>query len=56
MLCLQIETVTAVANARRLAKPGVDCLAWGPADLGFDLEAHPEFPFQTTDDYFRHVL
>ncbi len=51
-----METVTGVTNARKLAKPGVDCLTWGPADLSFDLEAHPEYPFQTTDSCVRHVL
>jgi 2-keto-3-deoxy-L-rhamnonate aldolase RhmA len=56
VLCLQMETVTGVTNARQLAKPGVDCLTWGPADLAFNLEAHPDFPFQTTDDCVRHVL
>ena len=56
VLCLQMETVTGVINARKLAKPGVDCLTWGPADLSFDLEAHPEFPYRTTDDCVRHVL
>lgn len=56
ILCLQIETLTAVTHARQLAKPGVDCLTWGPADLSFDLEAHPQHPFQTVDDCLRHVL
>jgi 4-hydroxy-2-oxoheptanedioate aldolase len=56
ILCLQIETVRAVTTARRLARPGVDCLTWGPADLSFDLEGHPEHPFQTVDDCLQHVL
>ena len=56
ILCLQIETLTAVTHARQLAKPGVDCLTWGPSDLRFDLEAHPEHPFKTVDDCLRHVL
>lgn len=56
ILCLQMETLTAVTHARQLAKPGVDCLTWGPADLSFDLEAHPEHPFRTVDDCLRHVL
>ena len=55
VLCLQMETLAAVTNARRLAKPGVDCLTWGPADLSFDMEAHPQHPFQTVDDCLRHV-
>ena len=56
VLCMQMETVTGIINAGKLAKPGVDCLTWGPADLSFDLEAHPEFPYRTTDDCVRHVL
>jgi 4-hydroxy-2-oxoheptanedioate aldolase len=56
LLCLQIETLHAVTNARHLAKPGVDCLTWGPSDLSFDLEAHPLHPFRTVDDCLRHVL
>ena len=56
ILCLQIETLRAVTNARQLAKPGVDCFTWGPADLSFDLEGHPAHPFQTVDDCLRHVL
>jgi 2-keto-3-deoxy-L-rhamnonate aldolase RhmA len=51
-----VETVKAVTNARQLAKPGVDCFTWGPADLNFDLEAHPQYPFQTVDQCIRHVL
>ena len=56
VLCLQMETIRAVTQARRLIKPGVDCLTWGPADLSFDLEAHPEHPFRSVDDCLRHVL
>jgi 2-keto-3-deoxy-L-rhamnonate aldolase RhmA len=56
ILCLQVETLTAVTHARQLAKAGVDCLTWGPSDLSFDLEAHPEHPFKTVDDCLRHVL
>ncbi len=56
ILCLQMETINAVTNARKLAKPSVDCLTWGPADLSFDIEGHPEHPFQTVDDCLRHVL
>tara|TARA_B100001245_G_C22783519_1_gene378242 strand:- start:530 stop:796 length:267 start_codon:yes stop_codon:yes gene_type:complete len=51
-----METLAAVTNARALAKPGIDCLTWGPADLSFDMEAHPQHPFQTVDDCLRHVL
>ena len=56
ILCLQIESLAAVTDALQLAKPGVDCLTWGPADLSFDIEAHPQHPFQTVDDCLANVL
>ena len=56
ILCIQMETVRAVTNVRRLAKPGIDCLTWGPNDLLFDLESHPEHPFRNVDDCVRHAL
>ena len=56
LLCLQMETIDSVTNARKLAKQGVDCLTWGPTDLSFDIEAHPKHPFQTVDDCVKHVL
>ncbi len=56
VLCMQIESVDGVTNARRLAKPGVDCLTWGSVDLGFSLKGYPEHPFKTDDDCVRHVL
>jgi 4-hydroxy-2-oxoheptanedioate aldolase len=56
ILCLQMETLRAVTQARQLAKPGIDCLTWGPADLSFDLEAHPQHPFRSVADCLRHVI
>ena len=53
---MQLESIHAVANARKLAKAGVDCLSWGPADLRFNIEGYPTHPFQTDDDCVRHVL
>ena len=54
-LCLQIESVEAVINARKLAKSGVDMVSFGPADLTFSLEMHPEFPLRTVDECIAHV-
>ena len=56
VLWMQIESINAATNARSLAKPGVDCLSWGPADLSFNREANPDHPFQTDDDCLRYVL
>lgn len=55
-LCLQMESIQAATNVRQLVKPGVDCLTWGPADLTFDIEAHPEHPFKNVDDCVKHAL
>lgn len=56
ILWIQIESVAAVTKARSLAKEGVDCLSFGPADLSFSLEAHPNHPFKTVDDCVRYVV
>ena len=56
ILWMQIESLRSVTGARRLAKQGVDCLSWGPADLSFDRESHPEHPLQTDDDCVAHVV
>ncbi len=42
-------------NARKLAKSGVDMVSFGPADLTFSLEMHPEFPLRTVDECVAHV-
>lgn len=55
VLGIQLESIRAIENARALAKPGVDYVAFGPSDLSFDLEAHPEYRLRTVDDCMRHV-
>ena len=55
-LAIQIESVEAVINAAQLARPGVDVLNFGPNDLMFSIEAHPQFPFRTVEDCVKHVL
>lgn len=56
VLWMQIESIPAITNARKLALAGVDCLSWGPADLSFNREAHPDHPLQTDDDCVRYVV
>lgn len=56
VLWMQLESVEAVTKARRIAKAGVDCLSFGPADLSFSLEAHAKHPFKTVDDCVDHVV
>jgi 2-keto-3-deoxy-L-rhamnonate aldolase RhmA len=56
VLWLQIESVEAITKCHKLARPGVDCLSWGPADLSFSRESHPNHPFQSDDDCVRAVV
>ncbi len=56
VLWIQIESLHSVSNAHLLAKPGVDCLSFGPMDLTLDIEIHPNHPFQSVDDCVKHVL
>lgn len=55
-LSIQMESLLAVTTARQLAVEGVDCLTWGPNDLLYDIEAHPNHPIQTVEDCVKHVL
>ncbi len=55
MLWMQIESVEAVTHARRLAKDGVDCLSFGPTDLTFSMESHPNHSLQTVDACVQYV-
>jgi 2-dehydro-3-deoxyglucarate aldolase len=55
VLWLQIESVEAVTRARHLARPGVDCLSFGPVDLSYSLKAHPRHPLQSVDDCIAYV-
>ncbi len=55
-LSLPLESVEAVINAGKLAKRGVDLLAFGPNDLRFSVESLPHSPFKTVDECIRHVL
>jgi 2-keto-3-deoxy-L-rhamnonate aldolase RhmA len=55
VLGIQLESVQAISNARQLAKPGLDYVAFGPNDLMFSLEGHPHYPLRTVDDCMRNV-
>ena len=52
---MQIESINAVTNARKIAKPGIDCLSFGPADLSFSIESYPNHFLQPVDDCAQHV-
>lgn len=50
VLMLQVESIQAISNIPRLARAGVDCISWGPADLSFDREANPNHLLAVSDD------
>ena len=56
VLWMQVESVEAVEQVYALAKPGVDCISFGPTDLSFSLKysGHPRL--KTVDDCVRHVV
>ena len=56
VLMIQLESIPSVTGARTLAKAGVDCLSFGPNDLMYSIEAHPNHPFRNVDDCVRHVV
>lgn len=52
---IQVESVEAVTNIRKLAKPGVSVVTFGPNDLRFNMEDHPNYPLKTVEDCMRNV-
>ena len=50
VLMLQVESIQAITNIPTLAREGVDCISWGPADLSLDREAHPHHALAESDD------
>ncbi|MBM4081090.1 MAG: hypothetical protein FJ278_15410 [Planctomycetes bacterium] len=56
ILAVQIETVQAVLDVRRLVQPGVDLLLFGAVDLGFSLQASPGCPFKSVEECRQHVV
>ena len=55
ILILQIESVDAVINVRKFAKPGVDMVTFGENDLNFSIESYPSSPFQNLQECIAHV-
>jgi 2-keto-3-deoxy-L-rhamnonate aldolase RhmA len=55
LLSIQIESVQTVINIGKLVRPGITHVTWGPNDLEFSLDLHPEFPLRTVDECMRNV-
>lgn len=56
VLWMQIESVDAVQNAHKLCKDGVDAVSFGPTDLGFSLDSHPNHALKTVDDCVAYAV
>ncbi|MCG9129456.1 hypothetical protein JT359_17850 [Candidatus Poribacteria bacterium] len=56
ILWMQVESIESVTHARRLAKSGVDCLSFGPTDLTFSMEGHPNHALQSVDECVQYVV
>jgi len=56
VLWMQLESVAAVTSAFNLARPGVDCLSFGPTDLQMDLDHHGHPELKTVDDCVAHAV
>ena len=55
ILAIQIETLNAVLNIRKFAKPGVSLVMFGANDLMFDLETFEDPPLKTVEECIEHV-
>ena len=56
VLWMQVESVEAVEQVYALAKPGVDCISFGPTDLSFSLKYSDHPRLKTVDDCVSHVV
>jgi len=56
VLGIQCESVEMVTNVKKLAKPGVSLVTFGPNDLLFNIEDHPSYPLQTVEECMRNVV
>jgi 2-keto-3-deoxy-L-rhamnonate aldolase RhmA len=55
LLTIQIESVQTVTNIGRLVRPGITHVTWGPNDLEFSLELHPDYPLETVEACMKNV-
>src|SRR5919204_6089733 len=55
LLSIQIESVETVTSIATLVQPGITHVTWGPNDLEFSLEAHPDYPLRTVEECMKNV-
>lgn len=56
LVAIMPESADAIRNIRSLAAPGVDFVTFGPNDLLFSIEGHPDFPLRTVEECVAHVI
>ena len=56
ILWMQVESVEATEQVYALAKPGVDCVSFGPTDLSFSLKYSDHPRLKTVDDCVTQVV
>ena len=56
ILWMQVESVEATEQVYALAKPGVDCVSFGPTDLSFSLKYSNHPRLKTVDDCVAQVV
>ncbi|MEE2709973.1 MAG: aldolase/citrate lyase family protein [Gemmatimonadota bacterium] len=56
ILQVQLESIDAVVNCRKLGKNGVDAFTFGPNDLLYDIESYTDPPFKSVDECIEHVV
>jgi 2-keto-3-deoxy-L-rhamnonate aldolase RhmA len=55
LLSIQIESVQTVTNIARLVRKGITHVTWGPNDLEFSLDLHPEYALKTVEACMENV-
>src|SRR5579859_5955533 len=55
LLTIQIESVQTVTNIGRLVRPGITHVTWGPNDLEFSLDLHPQYALRTVEACMKNV-
>jgi 4-hydroxy-2-oxoheptanedioate aldolase len=55
LLSIQIESVQTVTNIKRLVRPGLTHVTFGPNDLEFSLDLHPHYPLKTVEACMQNV-
>ena len=56
VLWCQVESVAAVTSSYSLARPGLDCIAFGPTDLTSNLHFNNHPTLKTLDDCVSYVV